>query len=118
MLNKNFREFIELLNAGGVKYLIGGGNAIGYHGHPRYAKDLDVFDAMSRENAEKLVAVLEDFGFADNPPSRKPFLTPRRIVETGREGIHWRHAGWRTPIGISHPIVLPLTTAVAYRMFF
>lgn len=85
MLNKNFREFIELLNARGVEYLIVGGYAVGYYGHPRYTKDLDVFVALSRKNAERLVKVLKDFGFADNPPSVSSFLSPERIVEIGRE---------------------------------
>lgn len=34
-LSKDFKEFIELLNANKVKYLVVGGYAVGYHGHPR-----------------------------------------------------------------------------------
>ena len=42
VINKDFREFIELLNAHNVKYLIVGGYAVAFHGYPRYTKDLDV----------------------------------------------------------------------------
>lgn len=42
MLNKDFREFIELLNSNKVRYLLIGGYAIAVHGHPRYTKDLDI----------------------------------------------------------------------------
>jgi hypothetical protein len=42
MLNEDFREFIESLNSNKVKYLILGGYAIAFHGHPRYTKDLDI----------------------------------------------------------------------------
>jgi 2-hydroxy-3-keto-5-methylthiopentenyl-1-phosphate phosphatase len=45
-LNPDFREFIALLNAHEVRYLVVGGYAVGMHGHPRYINDLggDVSD--------------------------------------------------------------------------
>jgi hypothetical protein len=36
MLNKDFREFIELLNEHNVRYLVVGGYAVAFHGYPRY----------------------------------------------------------------------------------
>jgi hypothetical protein len=43
MLSKDFKEFIELLNEHKVRYLVVGGYAVAFHGHPRYTKDLDVW---------------------------------------------------------------------------
>lgn len=40
MLNKDFKEFIELLNKNEVRYLVVGGYAVALHGYPRYTKDL------------------------------------------------------------------------------
>jgi hypothetical protein len=40
-LNQDFKEFIELLNAREVHYLVIGGYAVNFHGYPRYTKDLD-----------------------------------------------------------------------------
>jgi hypothetical protein len=51
MLSKDFREFIELLNENEVKYLVVGGYAVAFHGHPRYTKDLDVWVESSPDNA-------------------------------------------------------------------
>ncbi len=34
VLNKDFKEFIQLLNVNNVKYLIIGGYAVGFHGYP------------------------------------------------------------------------------------
>jgi hypothetical protein len=34
-LTKDFKEFLRCLNARGVKYLVIGGHAVGFHGHPR-----------------------------------------------------------------------------------
>lgn len=39
-LDKNLREFIELPNSTGVRYLVVGGHAVAFHGHPRYAGDI------------------------------------------------------------------------------
>lgn len=38
VLDPDFREFIESLNANGVRYLVVGGYAVALHGHPRYTQ--------------------------------------------------------------------------------
>ena len=43
VIDKNFKEFIKLLNKNEVRYLIVGGYAVALHGHPRYTKDLDIW---------------------------------------------------------------------------
>jgi hypothetical protein len=49
VLNKDFREFIALLSENNVRYLVVGGYAVAFHGHPRYTKDLDVWIEASSE---------------------------------------------------------------------
>ncbi len=39
VLNQDFKEFIQSLNANNVRYLVIGGYAVAFHGHPRYTKD-------------------------------------------------------------------------------
>ena len=63
VLNKDFREFIASLNENNVCYMIVGGYAVGFHGYPRYTKDLDVWIEVSHENAENVVKALNQFGF-------------------------------------------------------
>ena len=41
MLNPDFKEFAELLNAHRVDYLLVGGYALAAHGRPRYTGDID-----------------------------------------------------------------------------
>ena len=41
MINRDFKEFIELLNKNDVKYLVVGGYALAFHGYPRFTKDID-----------------------------------------------------------------------------
>ncbi len=63
MLNQDFKEFAELLNAHGVDYLVVGGYALAVHGHPRYTGDIDFWLDRSTTNIERLLAALTAFGF-------------------------------------------------------
>ena len=87
MLNRHFLEFLELLEKHRVEFLVVGGYAVGVHGFPRYTGDLDVFVATSRSNAEALVEVFAEFGFASLDLKSEDFLEPDTIVEIGREPI-------------------------------
>ena len=62
MLNPDFREFIQLLNDNGVRYLVISGYAVALHGYPRYTKDMDIWVDMTAENAAKIVKALEQCG--------------------------------------------------------
>jgi hypothetical protein len=42
VLPPDFREFLQLLNATGVEYLVVGGYAVGYHGYVGATADMDV----------------------------------------------------------------------------
>jgi hypothetical protein len=83
ILNKDFREFIELLNSNNVRYLIVGGYALALHGHPRYTKDIDVWVWISEQNARNIVKSLQQFGFSNPNLTEQDFLTPGIIVQLG-----------------------------------
>ena len=80
---QDFSEFLKLLNAHRVEYLLIGGFAVALHGYPRATADMDVWVARHRENAEKLVLCLREFGF--DTPNLNPelFDDPNRIVRMG-----------------------------------
>jgi hypothetical protein len=82
-LLQDLREFIELLNSHEVRYLIVGGFAVAYHGHPRMTGDIDFFVEVSEENARKLEAVLVDFGFGGLGLSAEDFKAPGKIIQLG-----------------------------------
>lgn len=84
VINKDFREFIELLNKHRVKYLVVGGYAVAFHGHPRYTKDLDVWIWLQEQNAQKIIDVLQDFGFAGLQFNREDFLNPDNVIQLGQ----------------------------------
>ena len=74
MLNKDFKEFAELLNSAGVEYLLVGGYALAAHGHPRYTGDLDIWVEPKAENAVRLLAALRLFGFGGLGLTEADFL--------------------------------------------
>ena len=83
MLNPDFKEFIESLNDNGVRYLVVGGYAVAFHGHPRYTKDIDIWIEMTPENAAKVVNALDQFGFGSLGLKEADFLVPDQIIQLG-----------------------------------
>ena len=83
-LHSDLREFIELLNSHRVEYIVVGGYALAFHGHPRYTGDIDILVRASPENAGRLEQVISAFGFADTGLGAKDFLGPDQIVQLGQ----------------------------------
>lgn len=83
LLPDDFKEFLKLLNENHVDYLLIGGFAVGYHGYPRATADLDVWVALSPENAERLIAALVAFGFSPEAVAPQMVLSKDRILRMG-----------------------------------
>ena len=79
----DFKEFLRLLGARGVEYLLVGGYAVGHHGYPRYTADIDVWVPIDMGNAERLTTVLRDFGFDMPEVNPELFLRERMIIRMG-----------------------------------
>lgn len=83
IIASDFREFAACANAHEVRYLIVGGYAVAFHGHPRYTKDLDVWIERTPENARQLLRALRDFGFDSVELQEEDFLEPEHIIQLG-----------------------------------
>jgi hypothetical protein len=57
-----------------VDYLLIGGYAVGFHGYVRTTMDMDVWIRVDHRNAEKMIRVLVDFGFAPEAVTAELFL--------------------------------------------
>jgi hypothetical protein len=86
-LPNDFKEFLRLLRAHGVEYLLVGGWAVIYHGYPRATDDLDVWIAMAPANAARVIKALREFGFDVPELSPDLFLQNDRIVRMGVEPV-------------------------------
>ncbi len=80
---KDFQDFLKLLDKHKVRCMIIGDYALGFHGYVRATGDLDVFVEVSEENADKLVAVFLEFGFASGV-AKELFLEKGKMVRIGR----------------------------------
>jgi len=69
-VNQDFKDLLRVFKKEKVRYLIVGGYAVIKHAEPRYTKDLDVWVAADRENAERVYRALTEFGapIADMKP--------------------------------------------------
>ncbi|MCG8332999.1 MAG: nucleotidyltransferase [Proteobacteria bacterium] len=83
VINQDFKEFIRLLNQNNVKYLVVGGYAVAFHGHPRYTKDLDLWIWINEINAVNLIKSLKEFGFQSLDLKPEDFLKPGYIIQLG-----------------------------------
>lgn len=83
-LQTDLREFIELLNSHRVDYLVVGGHAVAFHGHPRFTGDIDLFVRATSENAHRIMDVLQAFGFGGIGVVTEDFLAPDHVVQLGR----------------------------------
>jgi hypothetical protein len=84
-LHQDFHDFIALLEANAVEYLVVGGYAVALHGFPRYTGNIDFFVEVTPQNANALLNVFQQFGFGDLGLSSGDFLQEDFVIEIGRE---------------------------------
>ena len=82
-LDKDFNEFVELLVARDVRFLVVGGYALAAHGYPRATDDFDAWVWADEANAERILECLTDFGFGEVGLTAGDFTLPDRIVQLG-----------------------------------
>jgi len=82
-LQKDLKEFIELLNALDVRFVIVGAFAVAYHGYFRYTSDIDLFIDCSLENAKRIFRAIEKFGFGDLKLTVADFTKEDQVIQLG-----------------------------------
>lgn len=82
-LNKDLREFVELLNSNRVDYLIVGAFAVAFHGFPRYTGDLDILVRPEPQNAQRVLHALSQFGFGRLGIRMEDLDRPGKVVQLG-----------------------------------
>ncbi|MEM7549168.1 MAG: nucleotidyltransferase [Bacteroidota bacterium] len=86
-LDKDFREFVGLLNDNRVKYLVVGGYSVAYHGFPRFTGDLDIWINPTLENGSRMLIVLEKFGFGNMGFKANDFMQVNKVIQFGVEPL-------------------------------
>lgn len=81
-LNKDWREFLELLSSNGVEYLVVA-FAVAFHGFPRYTADLDLRVRPNQDNADRVLRTLSEFGFGKMGIQAADLCSPGIVVQLG-----------------------------------
>jgi hypothetical protein len=79
----DFKEFLSLLRSHGVDYLLIGGYAVAFYGYPRATGDMDIWIAVSPENADRVVETVREFGFDTPDLAPSLFLHEKGVVRMG-----------------------------------
>ena len=86
-INSDFRDLLQSLNAGGVRYLIVGGYAVMVHTEPRYTKDLHLWIEPIADNARRMIAALAEFGAPTKDIAPQDFVEPDVFFQIGVEPV-------------------------------
>ena len=82
-LPQDFKELLQLLHSKRIKYLVVGGYAVALYGYPRATGDIDIWLAISQDNAHKTVEALRAFGFDIPELKAELFLEKGRNIRMG-----------------------------------
>jgi hypothetical protein len=82
-LSKDLREFVALLNARKIEFLVIGGYAVGWHGYMRFTEDLDFLIGTNPRNTGLVVEVIREFGFASLGVTPEDLSCPGQFVQLG-----------------------------------
>ena len=86
-LQQDFKELFKLLNENKVRYLLIGGYAVVVHGYVRNTNDIDIVVSDDRDNAQKVVDALSEFGFASSELQAELFTQKDSVVRMGVEPV-------------------------------
>ena len=103
MLNKDYKEMLQILLNNKIKFLVVGAYAMGIHGYPRATGDLDIWVEASTGNSEKIYQSLSEFGAPLSEVTKSTFceegiifqigVAPRRIdIITKIDGVDFNKA--------------------------
>jgi hypothetical protein len=74
-------ELFELFGSNNVDYLIVGGHAVAFHGHPRFTEYLDCFVRPSIDNGSRIVEALRAFGFGTLGIEPSDFVSTDHMIQ-------------------------------------
>ena len=82
-VQQDFRDLLASFNDHKVEYIIVGGYALAFHGAPRYTVDIDILVNPDTQNARRIMAALNEFGFGSVGLAEGDFESPDKVVQLG-----------------------------------
>ena len=81
----DMRELVSLFKKHDVDFAVCGGFAVAHYGFVRATMDFDLLVQPGRENARRIMAALEDFGFGNTGISEDAFQKPGVAITLGAQ---------------------------------
>ena len=69
-------QVLRHFNTHRVEFLVVGGYAVAFHGHPRFTRDLDLYYRLTPENAARILAAFSDCGLKDLRLTQADLVNP------------------------------------------
>ena len=85
LFSKDMKDLLNLFREHDVQYVLVGGHAVNYYGYVRTTQYIDLLVFPSKENAERIVAVLSRFGFEGAGIPQRLFESEGGAVHLGNE---------------------------------
>lgn len=86
-VERDFVEFLELLNRNRVRYCIIGAYAVGFHGYPRFTKDIDILIEPTTENSRRIIKAIKEFGITSSDLTGRDFVEKNKVIQLGYDPI-------------------------------
>jgi predicted nucleotidyltransferase len=87
IFDDNFIDFINILSSRQVKFVLVGGMAVVIHGVTRTTKDMDIFYEGSRENCERVLEAVNEFGFGFLKFTVDDLMDKTSYIQLGHEPV-------------------------------
>ncbi|MBV8550873.1 MAG: hypothetical protein JOY54_06200 [Acidobacteriaceae bacterium] len=119
---QDYKDLLSAFQSHGVRYLVVGGFAVGFHAQPRFTNDLDLFIQADPANAQAAYAALAEFGAPLQEIRPEDFTDRSSFFRFGREphgfdilpsipGVDFEAAWQRRVEGVIDP-------ATGFKAFF
>jgi hypothetical protein len=112
-LSQDLKEFLQLFAAHEVEFLLVGAHAVAVHGYPRGTGDIDFWIRRDEDNARRILAALEEFGFGSLGLTVSDLLDENAVIQLGREPHRIDLMTFLT--GLDYDDCLPRALQVSYE---
>jgi hypothetical protein len=81
----DIKTLIKLFITHKVRFAVCGGHAVAHHGYPRMTMDVDLLIEPTKENAKRVMAALEQFGFGNAGIPEEAFTKEKTAITLGQQ---------------------------------
>ena len=84
-LSEDIESLLKIMIEQDVEFAVCGGHAVAYHGYPRLTMDVDILLLPTEENAQRMMASLEQFGFGNAGIPTEAFTHEGTAITLGEQ---------------------------------